>query len=129
MSNDLPLLTRVRELLLDGRNEQAVVLLRRNGGSLDQEAVAVIADLDTDALSGYVESSGEGDRYADDPFPAPAAQAGQSPLWAVEQAPDFLAWLDRRPGRGAARRRPWPERAATPANAAAKPSRARRSPE
>lgn len=129
MGNDLPLLTRVRELLLDGRNEQAVVLLRRNGGSLDSEAVAVIADLDTDALAGFVESSGDGGRYADDPFPAPAACAGRSPLWAVEQAPDVLAWLDRRPSRGAGSRRPWPERAATPANAAAKPSRARRSAE
>ena len=129
MGNDLPRLTRVRELLLDGRNEQAVVLLRGNGGTLDDEAVAVIADLEADALTGYVESSRDGGAYADDPFPAPAAYEGRSPLWAVEQAPDVLAWLDRHPSRGVGSRRPWPERAATPANAAAKPSRARRSPE
>jgi hypothetical protein len=129
MGNEPPLLIRVRELLLDGRNEQAMMLLRRNGRSLDHEAVAVIADLDADTLSGYLESSTDGGRHVDDPIPAPAAYAGRSPLWAVEQAPDVLAWLDRRPSRGAASRRPWPERAPTPANAAAKPSRGRRSPE
>jgi hypothetical protein len=127
MANDLGLLTRARELLLDGRNEEAVLLLRQNGGSLDDEAVAAIADLDTDTLTGYIEQSRDGGRCADDPFPAPATYAGRSPIWAVEQAPDFLAWLDRRPPRGTGGRRPWPERAATPANAAAKPSRGRRS--
>jgi hypothetical protein len=129
MSNDLELLRRARELLLDGENQQAIALLREHGPALDREAVGVIADLDTTAITRYIGRSHDGGRYADDPFPAPTTATEPSPVWAVDRAPEILSWLARHAGHGAGRRRPWPERAATPANAPAKPSRGRRSSE
>jgi hypothetical protein len=129
MSNHLDLLRRARELLLDGKHQQAVALLRENVPALDREAVGIIADLDATTITRYVGWSDDGGRYADDPFPAPTSSIDPSPVWAVERAPELLAWRDRHANHGAGRRRPFPEKAATPANAAAKPSRGKRSSE
>jgi hypothetical protein len=129
MSNNLELLRHARDLLLNGKNQEAVALLRENGPALDHEAVGIITNADTATITRYIERSADEGRYPDDPFPAPTTSTDPSPVWAVERAPALLAWHARHADRGTGRRRLWPERAATPTNAAAKPSRGKRSSE
>ena len=127
MSNNPERFRHARELLLRGDNQRALTLLRENGQALDSEAIGILTDLDATTITRYAGRSDDAGRYADDPFPAPMIATNASPVWAVDRVPEILAWRARHGRRDAGGRRPWPERAGTPANAAAKPSRGKRS--
>lgn len=60
-----------------------------------------LGGLTAETIRRYVwESSGEGRRYSDHPFPAPVGRMGRTPYWTEEQVPEIVAWDRGRKGQG-----------------------------